>query len=182
MPAVTLHTRVTPLANPFCHACFPQGGLTLGQALHVSVQVLTGLQHLHRLGVLHRDLRTSNILVEGRDPLHVLVADFGVSHVLRQLEGATGTVGYAGLRLLSAGEAVRGGGALGKLGPRAPCATMCLTLPRSAPAWPFVCCVCTARVVIGEVALCLRPVPVNTTPCVATSETSCHPAPLPCYF
>jgi serine/threonine protein kinase len=82
--------------------------------VHVSLQVLTGLQHLHRLGVLHRDLRTSNILVEGRDPLHVLVADFGVSHVLRQLEGAAGTVGYEGLRLLSAGEAVHGLGALGK--------------------------------------------------------------------
>jgi hypothetical protein len=109
-----LLTRLTPLANPLCHACFPQGGLTLGQVLHVSVQVLTGLQHLHRLGVLHRDLRTSNILVEGRDPLHVLVADFGVSHVLRQLEGAAGTVGYEGLRLLSAGEAVHGLGALGK--------------------------------------------------------------------
>jgi len=104
---------VTPLASPFCRACFPQGGLTLGQALHVSVQVLTGLQHLHRLGVLHRDLRTSNILVEGRDPLHVLVADFGVSHVLRQLEGAAGTVGYEGLRLLSAGEEVHGLGAQG---------------------------------------------------------------------
>ena len=114
MPAVPLLTRLTPLVNPFCRACFPQGGLTLGQALHVSVQVLTGLQHLHRLGVLHRDLRTSNILVEGRDPLHVLVADFGVSHVLRQLEGAAGTVGYEGLRLLSAGEAVHGLGAQGK--------------------------------------------------------------------
>ncbi len=106
---------MTPMANPFCHAYVsPQGGLTLGQVLHVSVQVLTGLQHLHRLGVLHRDLRTSNILMEGRDPLHVLVADFGVSHVLRQLEGAAGTVGYEGLRLLSAGEAVHGLGALGK--------------------------------------------------------------------
>jgi hypothetical protein len=41
--------------------------------------VLTGLQHLQRLGVLHHDLRTSNILVEGRDPLHVLAADFWVS-------------------------------------------------------------------------------------------------------
>ena len=105
------------MTNPFCHACFHQGGLTLGQVLHVSVQVLTGLQHLHRLGVLHRDLRTSNILVEGRDPLHVLVADFGVSHVLRQLEGAAGTVGSVGLRLLSAGEAVHGLGAQGPWGP-----------------------------------------------------------------
>jgi serine/threonine protein kinase len=94
MPTVPPLTRLTPLANPFCHAYFHQGGLTLGQVLHVLVQVLTGLQHLHRLGVLYRDLRTSSTLVEGRDPLHVLVADFGVSHVLRQLEGVAGTVGF----------------------------------------------------------------------------------------
>jgi hypothetical protein len=36
---------------------------------------------------------------------------------------------------------------------------------------PFpVLYVSTARFVIDEVVLCLRPVPVNTTPCVATSE------------
>jgi serine/threonine protein kinase len=93
---------------------FPQGGLTLGQVLHVSVQVLTGLQHLHRLGVLHRDLRTANILVESLGPLHVLVADFGVSHVLRRLEGSVDTVGSVDLRLLSAGEELHGLSALSK--------------------------------------------------------------------
>ena len=91
----------------------------------MSVQVLTGLQHLHRLGVLHRDLRSSNILVEGRDPLHVLVADFGVSHVLRQLEGAAGTVGSVGLRLLSAGEAVHGLGAQGTWRPPTGTSRLC---------------------------------------------------------
>jgi hypothetical protein len=47
------------------------------------------------------------------------------------------------------------------------------------------CAVCVyPRIAIDEVALCLQPVPVNTTPCacVATSESSCHPVPLPCYF
>ncbi len=75
----SLDTVSPPPSPPHPPCLSPQGGLTLGQVLHLSVQVLTGLQHLQRLGVLHHDLRTSNILVEGRDPLHVLAADFWVS-------------------------------------------------------------------------------------------------------
>ncbi len=67
-----------------------QGGLTLGQVLHVLLQVLAGVMHLHRLGILHRDLRASNILIEGKDPLWVLVADFGVSHVMGDFVSAGG--------------------------------------------------------------------------------------------
>jgi serine/threonine protein kinase len=112
--------------HPQLHSPSPllQGGLTLGQVLHVVVQVVTGLLHLHLLGVLHRDLRTSNILVDSREPLQVQLADVGVSHVLRQLAGAVGTVGYEGLRLLSVGEAVHGRGALGTL----MCPSRCVTV------------------------------------------------------
>jgi serine/threonine protein kinase len=38
--------------------------------------------HLHSLGILHRDLRAANLLIAGLDPLHVLVADLGLSHQL----------------------------------------------------------------------------------------------------
>ncbi len=54
------------------------------------LQVLAGVMHLHRLGILHRDLRASNILIEGKDPLWVLVADFGVSHVMSDFLNAGG--------------------------------------------------------------------------------------------
>ena len=60
------------------------------------------------------DLRASNILVDSTQPLHVVLADFGVSHVQQQLAKTPGTVGYAGLRLMSAGEAVWGTEALGE--------------------------------------------------------------------
>ncbi len=43
---------------------------------------MAGLLHLHSLGILHRDLRAANLLIDALDPLHVLVADFGVSHLL----------------------------------------------------------------------------------------------------
>jgi serine/threonine protein kinase len=37
------------------------------------------MKHLHGCGVLHRDLKTDNALIAGRDPLVVKWADFGCS-------------------------------------------------------------------------------------------------------
>lgn len=45
-------------------------------------QVCAGLLHLHSLGILHRDLRAANILIDAIDPLKIRVADFGVSHIV----------------------------------------------------------------------------------------------------
>ena len=49
-------------------------------AVDVVYQCAAGLRHLHALGIIHRDVRASNILIAGQQPLHVVVADFGVSH------------------------------------------------------------------------------------------------------
>jgi serine/threonine protein kinase len=59
-----------------------QGGLTLLRVLTLLKQVIAALLHLHSLGILHRDLRAANILIAGMEPMHVMVADFGVSHLL----------------------------------------------------------------------------------------------------
>jgi serine/threonine protein kinase len=51
---------------------------------------VAGVRHLHRLGILHRDLRAANVLVAGMDPVHVLLADLGVGHLLSAFaRGAT---------------------------------------------------------------------------------------------
>mgnify|MGYP000667981563 CR=1 FL=1 len=34
------------------------------------------------LVIMHRDVRAANVLVSGRDPIHVVITDFGVSHQL----------------------------------------------------------------------------------------------------
>jgi len=45
----------------------------------VMKQVLTGLEHLHRLGILHRDIKGGNILLN-KDGI-VKLADFGLARV-----------------------------------------------------------------------------------------------------
>ncbi len=80
--------------------------------LSLLVQAVAGLLHLHSLGILHRDLRAANLLLDGLDPLHARVADFGVSHLLSAFA--------AGLRAtdLTAGKVptvLRGSAALGPM-------------------------------------------------------------------
>jgi serine/threonine protein kinase len=80
MPRVT---EVTSLLICLLHwRVWTQGGLTLAQVLSILKQVVAGLLHLHSLGILHRDLRAANLLIDSLEPLRVLVADFGVSHQL----------------------------------------------------------------------------------------------------
>ena len=56
-------------------------------------QVVAGVGHLHRLGVLHRDLRAANVLVASLDPIEVMLADLGVAHLLSAF--ATGSAGVS---------------------------------------------------------------------------------------
>jgi serine/threonine protein kinase len=99
-------------------SCFAaQGGLTLTRVLTLLKQVLAALLHLHSLGILHRDLRAANVLVSALDPLHAMVADFGVSHLLSAFSGGAGA-GAGRAADLTAGKVhtvLRGGAALGPL-------------------------------------------------------------------
>ena len=47
--------------------------------LDICVQLTSGVKHLHACGVLHRDLKTDNALVQSLTPLVVKWADYGVS-------------------------------------------------------------------------------------------------------
>ena len=57
--------------------------LPLATSITILQQCAAGMHHLHSLGIIHRDFRAANILVAAERPLHVVVADFGVSHQLR---------------------------------------------------------------------------------------------------
>lgn len=55
-------------------------------------QTLSGLQHLHGQGVIHRDLKSSNIFLS-RGRRKTLIGDFGISRVLESTAFAASCVG-----------------------------------------------------------------------------------------
>jgi serine/threonine protein kinase len=87
-----------------------QGGLTLAQVLSILRQVVAGLQHLHSLGILHRDLRAANLLIASLDPFHVVVTDLGLSHLRSSFAAGVTAVGQTASGVLSflRGAASRG--------------------------------------------------------------------------
>ncbi|GAB2835238.1 serine/threonine-protein kinase [Microbacterium insulae] len=62
------------------------GALTELEAASLAVNLASGLQALHRAGVVHRDITPSNILLApsalSRVPFHAKLADFGVAFLL----------------------------------------------------------------------------------------------------
>jgi eukaryotic-like serine/threonine-protein kinase len=67
------------------------GALDLGLALDYTCQVCNAVAHAHRQGVLHRDLRPSNVLVTDNGMLKV--ADFGTSRFLEIAAHGTTVIG-----------------------------------------------------------------------------------------
>ena len=57
-----------------------EGPLDVAQALDFTCQICNAVDHAHRQGVIHRDLRPANVLVGEHDMLKV--ADFGTSRFL----------------------------------------------------------------------------------------------------
>jgi serine/threonine protein kinase len=57
------------------------GPLGTEQALRLLSQMTEGLEQLHRIGVQHRDLKPTNILVRSQAPLDLALADFGLAAI-----------------------------------------------------------------------------------------------------
>jgi serine/threonine-protein kinase len=68
-----------------------EGALDLATALDYTCQICNAVDHAHRHGVLHRDLRPSNVLVT--DSGRVKVADFGTSRFLEIAAHGTTVIG-----------------------------------------------------------------------------------------
>ncbi|MCY1019961.1 protein kinase domain-containing protein [Pyxidicoccus sp. MSG2] len=56
-----------------------EGPLSVPEALILGRSVLTALAEAHRHGVLHRDVKPSNLLVSGKPLSHATLVDFGLS-------------------------------------------------------------------------------------------------------
>jgi eukaryotic-like serine/threonine-protein kinase len=68
-----------------------EGALDLARALDYTCQICNAVDHAHRHGVLHRDLRPSNVLVAERGLCKV--ADFGTSRFLEIAAHGTTVIG-----------------------------------------------------------------------------------------
>lgn len=67
------------------------GPLELNRALDFTCQICNAVDHAHRQGVIHRDLRPANVLVTDNDMLKV--ADFGTSRFLEIAAHGTTVIG-----------------------------------------------------------------------------------------
>ncbi len=82
------------------------GRLPQDKALDIARQLCAGLAAAHVKGVLHRDMKPANIMLDGRG--QVVITDFGLAGVADQIHGAevrSGTPGYMAPEQL-AGEEV----------------------------------------------------------------------------
>src|SRR6201996_3618346 len=93
------------------------GPLAPGRAVFLLGQAARALDAAHRRGLVHRDVKPANLLVErgndGADPEHVYLADFGITKHLAGRTGPTGSGAFLGTIDYVAPEQIRGFSVLG---------------------------------------------------------------------
>lgn len=67
-----------------------QGKLREEEILEVLIGILKGLEVMHKLKMIHRDIKTANILIS-KDQIYK-VADFDVSRILSEVDGKASTI------------------------------------------------------------------------------------------
>jgi streptogramin lyase len=63
-------------------AAVASGPLEIGRAVHIVTETGRALDHAHRAGIVHRDVKPANILLTPEDPERVLLTDFGTARAL----------------------------------------------------------------------------------------------------
>ncbi|XP_036171796.1 rhodopsin kinase GRK1 [Myotis myotis] len=79
-------------------------GFQQPRAIFYVAQILSGLEHLHQRGIVYRDLKPENVLLD--DEGNIRISDLGLAVELK--EGQTKTKGYAGTPGFMAPELLRG--------------------------------------------------------------------------
>ena len=64
------------------------GHLSIMEALNIASQICDGLQAAHAQGVIHRDLKSQNIIINAANQIKII--DFGLAHT-QQMQGMTAT-------------------------------------------------------------------------------------------
>ncbi len=62
-----------------------QGTIRIQRAVQITIRILGALDHAHRNGIVHRDIKPQNILIDREG--NVKVADFGIARVVNSASG-----------------------------------------------------------------------------------------------
>jgi hypothetical protein len=86
------------------------GELRDGQAIEAAAQILDGLAHAHSRGIVHRDVKPSNVLLVGESEISVRLLDFGLAQfdeaeTLTAVGDVPGTLAYISPERLRGEEA-----------------------------------------------------------------------------
>jgi hypothetical protein len=86
------------------------GALSDEECVEIAAQVLDALAHAHRAGIVHRDVKPSNILLEDHDRVAVRLLDFGLAQfdgadTLTAVGDVPGTLAYISPERLAGDEA-----------------------------------------------------------------------------
>src|SRR5215472_3564069 len=87
------------------------GALTDETAIEACAQVCDGLAHAHAAGILHRDVKPSNVLLTDGERVSARVLDFGLARMMSEAETLTeqgdvpGTLAYISPERLAGNEA-----------------------------------------------------------------------------
>jgi Tol biopolymer transport system component len=108
-PFLFLTMRLLP--GETLYARFEQSKkLETGEAVDISKQLLAGVAALHAGGVIHRDLKPNNVMLEtGGSGLHVSIMDFGLARPHEAANTLSGSGLIAGTPGYMAPELLRGG-------------------------------------------------------------------------
>lgn len=60
------------------HALLPVSVLT------IAIQLCEGLEHAHQNGIVHRDVKPGNIMIQTGGELHARILDFGIARLSDQ--------------------------------------------------------------------------------------------------
>ncbi len=94
-PIVTEHDDVAGNASPLRD--HQPDHIPIDQIIHIAIQITEGLQAAHEKGIVHRDIKSSNIMIDGRG--RVKIMDFGLAKVrggmqLTKEHSTLGTAAY----------------------------------------------------------------------------------------
>ena len=90
------------------HALAQAGGLAPAQALDYAIQIAEALQEAHGRGIVHRDIKSENIMINTRKQVKVM--DFGLAKLrgslkLTKASSTVGTLGYMAPEQIQGNEA-----------------------------------------------------------------------------